>query len=431
MNWYSRETLRRIEENDDTLIELGICNNNDVVSSVGRYFTSRDGADYSTLGSYIERNDNLKTLYMELEDIRLSVDDRGFFEGIKQTCSIHEFKLSGYSERGYTEENNPIGEVGCELLKTFQNNSSHLTALHIWACDIGNIEERIIINTTLSSCTNIKWMHFNHNNMTDEQLLPMAEAIRGHRSLETLRLNYNRIINTGCETIASLLQDTNCNLQTLDLSYNQINNEGAIAISNSLENNNKLKNLDISQNQIGNEGAIAIANSLASNNKLKELDIGGNSHSLVNQNVVKDAFARVLCDTSSLNATHSSNHRLSGLFASYEEEERMGDPVVSLLRLNEKTNKSHIAIKKILKYHPNIDMEPLFEWGTEDERNLMALPYVVDWFGRAEEAVKMLRIYMRQREGYNTKERKLSAIYQFALAMPLMFIPKNDDKRDV
>ena len=239
--------------------------------------------------------------------------------------------------------------------------------------------------------------------MTDEQLLPMVEAIRGHRSLETLRLNYNRIGNVGCETVAALLHDPSCNLQTLDIHHNQIGNEGAIAIANSLVNNNKLQELNLSGNQIDN------------------------------QHIVKDAFSRVLCDTSSLNATHSSNHRLSGLFGSVEEEERMGDPLVSLLRLNEKTNKSYVAIKKILKYHPNIDMEPLFELGSKDERNLMALPYLVDWFDRAEEAVEMTRNYLRQREGYNTKERKLSAIYQFVLAMPLMFIPsphtKTDDKK--
>ena len=67
----------------------------------------------------------------------------------------------------------------------------------------------------------------------------------------------------------------------------------------------------------------------------------------------------------------------------------LGEPLVSLLDLNKGTNKNHVAIKKILKCHPNMNMEPLFEWNMEgeDERNLKALPYIISWFEKAEEAV--------------------------------------------
>ena len=53
-----------------------------------------------------------------------------------------------------------------------------------------------------------------------------------------------------------------------------------------------------------------------------------------------------------------------------------------------------------------------------------AYSYIINWFDRAEEAVKGVRNSMRNSERYNTEERKLSAIYQFALAMPLMFIKR-------
>ena len=403
MDDYSQETLHRIQENYDTLIELGICNNDDVITSGGRYFTSSYGYDYSILGRSIQRNTNLKTLYMEPEDIMLSVADRGFFEGIKENSSIHEFKLSGYSEGGYAgDTRNPIGEVGCELLKAFQENNSNLTTLRIWACNIRNASERVIINTTLSSCTNIKRMYFNHNNMTDEQLLPMVEAIRGHRSLGTLSLNYNRFGNVGCQALASLLQDPSCNINTLDIHHNHINNEGAIAIANSLASNNKLMNLDITHNQMNDEYE------------------------------VQEAFVKLLCNTTSINDIYSSNHTL----IDHDVQRRQTQThFSSLLQMNKCENKSHVAIIKILKFHPNIDIEPLFEWGSNDEKNLMALPYVVAWFDKADEAVEMTRDYLDKREDWldKTKERKLSAMYQFALAMPLMFIPashiKTDDKK--
>jgi len=399
MNWYSRETLRRVEENDDTLIELGICNKDGVVSSDhGRYFTSGDREDYSKLGRSIQRNTNLKTLYVKLNSTGLSITDSGFFEGIKQNSSINKLRLNGHA---YSRQNNPIsgynpvGEVGCELLRAFQENNSNLTNLRIWSCDIGSVDERAIINTTLVSCTNLKEMHFNHNNVTDEQLLPMVEAIRDHQSLETLSLNYNRIGNVGCEALATLLQDPNCNLQTLFLRHNLINNKGINNLVNSLSNNIKLKNLDISQNQMDNEK-------------------------------VQGTFVKLLCNTTSINTTHSSNHTLIDL----KIQGNIATSLHSLLQMNKCENKSLVAIEKILMYHPNIDMEPLFEWGSKDERNLMALPYVVAWFDRADEAVELTRDYLFKREVYKTKEGKLSAIYQFALAMPLMFIPASHTKAD-
>ena len=99
-----------------------------------------------------------------------------------------------------------------------------------------------------------------------------------------------------------------------------------------------------------------------------------------------------------------------------------GVQLVRLLNINkEGANKSHIAIEKILKHHPNIDMEPLFEWDAEEgERNLKALPYVVDWFRRAGVA----DVHGR----YNVEERKLSAIHQFTKGMPLLFEGIKGDK---
>ena len=65
-----------------------------------------------------------------------------------------------------------------------------------------------------------------------------------------------------------------------------------------------------------------------------------------------------------------------------------------------------------------MDTVPLFEWDADGEQTLKALPYVFDWFRRAEEAVSG-----DDGGDYNIEERKLSAIFQFAKAMPLFFVP--------
>ena len=73
-------------------------------------------------------------------------------------------------------------------------------------------------------------------------------------------------------------------------------------------------------------------------------------------------------------------------------------------------------------------MEPLFEWDVpheegEGERSLKALPHVIDWFGRAEEAIAGMASecnHMSITE-HECSTLRLSSIYQFALAMPLLF----------
>lgn len=109
-----------------------------------------------------------------------------------------------------------------------------------------------------------------------------------------------------------------------------------------------------------------------------------------------------------------------------------------------------MAIKKVLKYHPDIDMSTLFDLAAEGEKNLKALPAVVNWFHKAEEAIadededgSVYRFHEELEEDstddesegdYNLDARKLSAIYQFAQAMPLLIVPvshikENDKKR--
>ena len=62
-----------------------------------------------------------------------------------------------------------------------------------------------------------------------------------------------------------------------------------------------------------------------------------------------------------------------------------------LLSLNKEQNKDHVATKKILRYHTQIDMEPPFEWSSEDERSIKSPPFVIAWFERAKEAVAIAR----------------------------------------
>ena len=174
--------------------------------------------------------------------------------------------------------------------------------------------------------------------------------------LEELCLFANRIGNAGCEALATFLIDPNCNLRTLNLARNAITTEGAMTIANSLRTNKKLQRLFLYGNPIDQS--------------------------------IEDTFCNILCNTTSIRHTYSSNHALKTFDLGGQP---LSQHLESLLKLNKDTdNEHHASIKKILKYHPNIDVEPLFEWGAEEddeERNLKALPYVMGWFDRAGVAV--------------------------------------------
>ena len=245
---------------------------------------------------------------------------------------------------------------------------------------------------TLRVSTNLQSINLNFCNISDEQLQSIVRVIRGHNLVELL-LPGNRIGNAGCEILATLLEDNNCSLQSLSLS----------------------------RNLVSDDGATAIADSLANNTTLNKFYIEG---SPIDTRVVQDAFSAVMCNTSSIMDTYHSNHTLQTL----STPQPICGKCMWLRSLNEDTNKRHVAIKKIVQYHPNIDMTPLFELDMkEGEQNLKGLPYVITLFDIGMPEASPLA------PEYNILARKLSAIYQFAQAMPLMFVPRSyikvDDKK--
>ena len=354
----------------------------------------------------IGRNTHLEELIVALdiddeEEDSLDAANTEFFNGLKRNSSISDLELNCYHRI-------LSGGIGHEILKSYQKINNNLTRLYIQNAVLDNGGGNVITKT-LRLCRNLKTINLGRNNITDEQLLPMIDTIRaglirGHRMLEKLILYINRIGNDGCEALSTLLEHTNCNIQTLDLETNQIDNEGATVIADSLANNTTLKKLDLNENPF-EPSAVGI-------------------------------FCTVLCNTSSVNDTYCSNHTLEELVLSDEQQGQHADHLATLLEMNEEKNKSHVAIRKILTYHPNIDMGPLFEWDAEGEQTLKALPFVIDWFERAEEAVadslddEDSSESDEEEDDYQIEKKKLSAIFQFAKAMPLLLVSASNIKED-
>jgi len=290
------------------------------------------------------------------------------------------------------------GGIVHEILKAYQTNSNNLVDLFIDSINLHNRGEHVLA-ATLQSCTNLTKLYLRRSNINDELLFTLVNAIRGNQSLEVLNLEVNTIGDAGCETLSTLITNPQLNLRALGINNNHISDDGAITILNAVEGNNRLREI-----------------SLFNRNPM-------------DMNVVEDALSRLLCNTSSINSTYSSNHTVFPL----ELEFNIEGELKALIKMNTVTNKSHVAIRKILRYHPNIDMKPFFGWDADGDWTLKGLPYILAWFGKAREAVTVNdeEGYEGDPDGkkeYNVEKRKLSAIYEFAKAMPLRFVTTSSIK---
>ena len=280
----------------------------------------------------------------------------------------------------------------------------------------------------------LKHVRLESNEMGDEQLVNVIEALTENPQLESLELLETNVGRLECGALKTLLRCINTELQELTLSNTEIDDEGVDTLTGALANNGRLRtlnlssnhnitgrgwqslatllenpnanleNLDLVSNNVGDEGVLIFANALASNRKLKTLDLSDNGITTEGWS----SFSKNLCDTSSVNNTYLSNHTLGSL--GVWETNNMPPELRSLLALNSSSDdKRQVAMKKILKHHRHFDMQPFFEW------ELKVLPIAINWFDRA-----------RSVDSNNVAEidkHELEAIYQFIHAMPEVFEP--------
>ena len=123
---------------------------------------------------------------------------------------------------------------------------------------------------------------------------------------------------------------------------------------------------------------------------------------------VESAFSKLLCDTSSVNATFLSNHIIENFIFSL----RTVNPSLERLKeVNQREDKKEVAMIKILLSHNDLDMLPFFEW------EFRVLPLIIQWFERASAITRMPSNFQP-----NIGRRKLSSIYQFVRGMPLLYV---------
>eukprot|EP00581_Thalassiosira_minuscula_P009710 CAMPEP_0183709706 /NCGR_PEP_ID=MMETSP0737-20130205/5694_1 /TAXON_ID=385413 /ORGANISM="Thalassiosira miniscula, Strain CCMP1093" /LENGTH=1745 /DNA_ID=CAMNT_0025937873 /DNA_START=28 /DNA_END=5265 /DNA_ORIENTATION=+ len=136
--------------------------------------------------------------------------------------------------------------------------------------EIKNITESIASNDARLTKIELQKM-----NLTDEDVIPLLDALGTNEHVTSLNLRRNRIGIEGCSTLASAILD-NRTLVCIDVSGNNLGDEGMEDLSKVIPYNKSLITLNIEDNKIGDEGATAFAESLMENATLAEINLSGN-----------------------------------------------------------------------------------------------------------------------------------------------------------
>mmetsp|Transcript_30172 Transcript_30172/g.51371 ORF Transcript_30172/g.51371 Transcript_30172/m.51371 type:complete len:460 (-) Transcript_30172:34-1413(-) len=348
--------MRRVDRNDATLTHLLVCEPPTTIRKDGPHFDiayiTNDGPSLKRLCDRIGKNSHLQDVCFDapsgLSDI---VANRNNFRGLRRNSSIVSVGLSR-CELSHG--------VGYEVLKAFELNNLQLTKFAIWRCSIG-FEGTHALSSTLLRCTQLKVISLSSCRIDDAIVENVVKAIRGHRQLEKLELESNMIRSAGCEALATLIQDPECNLARIDLRNNLIGTDGAITIAKALPKNRKLTGIYLD----GNE----------------DISYAG-----------WNAFSKALCNPESINETYLSNHTFC-MVASfcktrtigsrpYDDDGVIPSRLLSLCELNCISNdKNAVARPKILDCHFNDDfnIEPF----VEENMALNVLPYLFGWLGKS------------------------------------------------
>ena len=259
-------------------------------------------------------------------------------------------------------------------------------------------KDAVALSTLLQWSTNqLKFLDLNGADIGDTGMETLKPALTNLRSLRSLSLSENSIGDQGLEHLLPTL--TSINLKELYLNNNRsISAKGWEKLAKVLESpTTNLEALRICNNGIDDIVAMQFASSLSKNCTLKTLDLWGNTIT----NKAWDAFSTLVCNTSSENETYFSNHILRDLGAPPRH-------LNEILDMNQLGDNKKVAIIKILKHHPHLNMQLFFEW------DFKVLPLVVKFWEKA--ATCVVRI-----EG-GIRSRKLWSIYQFIRGMPLVYI---------
>lgn len=305
-------------------------------------------------------------------------------------------------------ENNQIDGAGIAILTDALAGNSVLTELNLsFNCSITQKGWQTFAKCLRNPDSALEVLDLSSTNITDEGAVALGRGLLGNKKLKALYLcdisadAMPLVTGVGWRALFACLHNEGSVLEQIDIRYSSIDEGGLSALTSALAHNSSLEMVDLSHNkQITAAAWRLFFPCLGSpNTALKEVNLCGNnitdkdmSHlarslhgnkrletlGLGNSSAVTDAgwghFSKILCNTSSAAAVHSSNHTLRSL-----GEPNIPGDLDELLLLNSRCDERIVSQEKILRYH--------FQNGKRNMREIAGMdtsviPHAISWAGR-------------------------------------------------
>jgi hypothetical protein len=380
--------------------------------------------DLGWLGYFIGKCDVLEELYIWYLPGERDRINR-FFDGMSRNRSIQ-----------FLEIKCEIGDDNWISLGSFFENSRNLSGFTVEGLIGQESARNLALALGQMNHNRLKLLTMDSTGIGDERFAEIATTLRSQSHLEYLIFDNNNIGRSGCVALGNTLSrlPASNNLKTLHLSGNVIDDVGLQALAEGMMNCHSLTTIYLGGNRsitaaglsslspllqseshslvkvslfninFRDDGAIALAEGLRGNKTLKELWLSPETAGITS--VGWSAFSRLLCDTSTVNRTYLSNHTLTKICGYGETNEGIPEDIQRLLTTNRNLNRQGAAVYKILRSHPDLDMEPFFKL------KMKFLPVVISWLQRARPS----RLGTESKK--KSASRKISALYKFVRAMP-------------
>jgi hypothetical protein len=376
--------LDLIRRND--LTQLTIDNSGDYYNDTEDTFLVDDGDDLGWLAHHIGRNNSLTSLRILtdcLEDGMLreinhnrSIETLEIYDQLNFNINCLADFLTANKLKVLCLEGVGLGDDGVVALSSAQ--LKHLSILSLPSNRIGE-DGCMALKPMLGSITTyLKVLDLSFNGINDEGLEVMVEGLLECGNLKTLDLSFNPFITAeGLRHLSTFLSSTICTLE----------------------------NLLIEDVDMGDYGVEALAVGLVDNKSLKKLVFDPNTSDITATGW--STFSRLLCDISSINSTHRSNHTLHIIGEDCEDLTAIPHDISYYLKMN-KSNRQ-VARCKVLLNHRDLDVEAFFIY------ELKLLPAVVTWFRGAEDcSFQLLQSYRE------FGIRELSTYFKFVNGFPTL-----------